>query len=74
MTSERSKANTEVKQPPATVKHTSKKLVVREEEEDLRKMNLSKILHTDINSYLEKDDHVKCISCQNCIKKKAKVL
>lgn len=37
-------------------------------------MDTSRYLTTDIKAYLEKDAHVTCISCQDCIKKKSKVL
>jgi hypothetical protein len=47
----------------------------REKETDtVRNMETSKFMKTDINKYLEMDDHVNCISCVNCIRKKNKVL
>jgi len=41
---------------------------------DLRNMNTQKFLHTDLKSYLEKDEHVTCISCQHCVRTKDKLL
>lgn len=37
-------------------------------------MQTQKFLQTDLKSYLERDEHVTCISCQHCVKIKDKVL
>lgn len=37
-------------------------------------MNTEKFLHTDLQGYLKKDEHVTCISCQNCIRSKDKLI
>jgi len=37
-------------------------------------MDTKKFLHTDLKNYLEKDEHVTCISCQHCVKIKDKIL
>ena len=42
--------------------------------DNVRGMNTQKFLHTDLKTYLEKDEHVTCISCQNCVKIKGKLL
>ena len=41
---------------------------------NIREMDTKKFLQTDIKTYLEKDAHVNCISCQHCVKIKDKVL
>lgn len=41
---------------------------------NVRDLDTGKILHTDIHKYLETGAHVTCISCQHCIREKAKVL
>lgn len=40
----------------------------------MRDINASKFVKTDIKEYLDKDAHVHCISCVNCIKEKKKLL
>jgi hypothetical protein len=37
-------------------------------------MDVTSFVKTNINDYLEKDAHVNCISCVNCIREKKKVL
>ncbi len=37
-------------------------------------MQTNKFLHTDLKQYLEKDEHVTCISCQHCVRMKDKLL
>ena len=40
----------------------------------MRDLDASKYVRTDVKEYLEKDAHVTCISCVDCIKQKQKVL
>ena len=40
----------------------------------MRSLNTSKFLQTDLNGYLKQGEHVKCISCHNCVKVKDKIL
>lgn len=42
--------------------------------DNVRDMDVRSIVKTDVNDYLEKDAHVNCISCVNCIREKKKVL
>lgn len=41
---------------------------------NVREMNTQKFLHTDLKTYLEKDEHVTCISCNQCVRMKDKLL
>lgn len=62
---------------PSTVSHTSSKAMMlspQPKRSNVRNMDTKKFLQTDIKTYLEKDEHVTCISCQNCVKIKDKVL
>mmetsp|Transcript_22805 Transcript_22805/g.30410 ORF Transcript_22805/g.30410 Transcript_22805/m.30410 type:complete len:161 (-) Transcript_22805:829-1311(-) len=42
--------------------------------ENVRNMNTSKFLHTNLDGYLKQGEHVTCISCQDCVRIKDKVL
>ena len=43
-------------------------------DDNVRHMNTQKFLHTDLKTYLAKDEHVTCISCQKCVKIKDKMV
>ena len=73
---------------PQTVQHRSRKVqgitspeptrpssgYKQESAGNVRDMNTNKFLQTDLKTYLAKDEHVTCISCQNCVRIKDKVL
>ena len=42
--------------------------------ENVRHMNTSKFLHTNLDGYLKEGERVGCIDCQNCVRIKDKVL
>ena len=42
--------------------------------DNVRNMNTTKFLHTDLNGYLKQGEHVTCISCQDCVRIKDKLL
>lgn len=37
-------------------------------------MNTTKFLHTNIDGYLKDGEHVTCISCQDCVRMKDKLI
>ena len=43
-------------------------------EDNVRNMDTKKFLQTNLPDYLKQGEHVTCISCQNCVRIKDKVL
>ena len=43
-------------------------------DDNVRHMNTQKFLHTDLQTYLAKGEHVKCISFASSIKRKDKMI
>jgi len=41
---------------------------------NVRDIDASKFLSTNVKDYLEKDAHINCVSCSDCIKQKQKLL
>ena len=42
--------------------------------DNVRELDTKKYLHTNLQEYLEKDEHVTCISCQHCVRHKDKLI
>ena len=40
----------------------------------MRELDTKKFLQTNLKEYLEKDEHVTCISCQHCVRHKDKLI